>query len=64
MFLFMLTAREGRVSAKRFAPSSSRNPETRAVSSPAANAFVCLALSPADISRDKTGNSAGVLSRH
>jgi len=64
MFLFLLTAREGRVSAKRFARSSSRNPQTRSVRiRRRANEFVCLVLSPGDFSRDKTGNSAGSLCR-
>jgi len=47
MFLFLLTAREGRVSAKRFARSSSRNPPTR-MHPPRAAVFVCLVASSSD----------------
>ena len=42
-----LTAREGRVSAKRFARSSSRNPSTR-LHPPRAAVFVCPVASPSD----------------
>jgi len=47
MFLFPLTAREGRVSAKRFARSSSRNPST-GLHPPTPAVFVCLVASPSE----------------
>jgi hypothetical protein len=65
MLLFLLTAREGRLSANRFGYPSSCNSQTRAPCSehPRAAAFVCLPLSPGGIPNDKTGNVAGILYR-
>ena len=66
MLLFLLTAREGRLSANpprlsviREIPDAPRPSHTsRAV------ALVRLALSPSGVSSDKTGNIAGLLFRH
>jgi hypothetical protein len=44
MFLFPLTAREGRISDKRFARSSSRNPSTRPLPSPRPRGCVFFAV--------------------
>lgn len=66
MLLFLLTAREGRVSANRFGCSViAQFPDAgqRSHTSRAA-AFVCLPLSPGGIPNDKIGNIAGVLFRH
>ena len=65
MLLFLLTAREGRVSANQLGCPSSRS-SRRAHVRPTyrAAAFVCLALPPGGDPNDKTGSSAGVLYRH
>jgi hypothetical protein len=63
MLLFLLTAREGRVSANRFAGSSSRSPQTRphVNRTRPAPPYLCVSCCrPATPSEDKTGNSAGV----
>jgi len=65
MLLFLLTAREGRLSANHLGCPSSRNSRRLLRSHTLrAVAFVCLALSPGGIPSDKTGNIAGVLFRH
>jgi hypothetical protein len=65
MLLFLLTAREGRVSANQLGcpviaqfQTRPRSPTSRAV------AFVCLAFPPSGDPNDNTGSSAGVLYRH
>jgi len=65
MLLFLLTAREGRVSANHLGCPSSRKLDAglRSYSS-RATAFVCPAPSPSGIPNDKTGNTAGILYRH
>jgi hypothetical protein len=66
MLLFLLTAREGRVSANRFGCSViAQFPDAGPCSHTfRAAAFVRLPLSPGGIPNDKTGNIAGVLFRH
>ena len=62
MFLFMLTAREGRVSANRFALRL-RCCLRRAILALPAHLCVSRRLPPG-LSGDKAGNSAGILYRH
>ncbi len=67
MLLFLLTAREGRLSANRFGCSViAQFPDAGHCSLHLfrAAAFVCLQPSPGGIPKDKTGNIAGVLFRH
>ena len=64
MFLFLLTAQEGTVSANRFALSSSRNPQTHQARTGIAPLYLCVSSrSTGDFFEDKTGNTAGVLCR-
>jgi hypothetical protein len=67
MFLFLLTAREGRVSVKALRPLvtaqslDATHPRTLCP----APLHLCVSCSrPAGIPKDKTGNIAGVLYRH
>jgi hypothetical protein len=65
MLMLLLTVREGRLSANQLGCPSSRSSQTRPRSyTYRADAFVCLALPPGGDPKDKTGSSAGVLSRH
>jgi hypothetical protein len=65
MLLFLLTAREGRLSANQLRCPSSRSSQTRPRSPTSrAAAFVCLAIPSSGDPNDKTGNIAGVLFRH
>ena len=65
MLLFLLTAREGRVSANQLGLSVIAQFQTRPRSPTfRAAAFVCLALPPNSDPNDKTTNFAGVLYRH
>ena len=64
MFLFLLTAREDRVSAKQLCRLLSRNHSTRLLPHPRPTHLCCLARSVIDPFRRQTGSSAGILFRH
>ena len=65
MLLFLLTAREGRLSANHLGCPSSCRFQTRHVRPTSrAAAFVCLSLPPSGDPNDKTGKVAGILFRH